>query len=316
MKFLKVSLMLFAALVVAARACDSCAIYTASQAEGESNTGLFAGVSEQFTHFGTVQTNGHKEDNPTGQYLDSSVTQVVVGYSLNERFSLQTNIPIINRSYKRPDGFEIDRGTLSGVGDVSLLGNFLAFREDTTDVTFTLNLIGGVKFPTGDASRIKEELSETEVPGAPESGVHGHDLALGSGSFDGITGFTTYTRYQRMFFTTNFQYSIRSEGLYGYQYANEIDWSAGPGVYLLLEHEYTVSLQLVASGEDKGRDTFQGEVADDTGITSVYLGPQVGVTWENKLSADVGVDLPVAMQNSSFQAVPDYRIHAGITWRF
>src|SRR5690348_11026129 len=80
--------------------CDLCAIYSASQARGEVGRGLFGGVAEQFTHFGTVQVNGHEVSNPSAQYLDSSISQLFAGYNFNERFGLQFNLPVIYRSFK------------------------------------------------------------------------------------------------------------------------------------------------------------------------------------------------------------------------
>src|SRR5689334_17515196 len=110
MKFLT-SVLLGSALAAPVTACDLCAIYSANQARGEIGKGPFGGVAEQFTHFGTVQVDGEKVDNPTGQYEDSSISQVFLGYNFNERFGVQFNMPLIYRSFKRPEGFAIDEGT-------------------------------------------------------------------------------------------------------------------------------------------------------------------------------------------------------------
>src|SRR5438067_4430911 len=128
MKFLN-SVLLTGALATPAVGCDLCALYSAAQARGEVGMGFFGGVAEQFTHFGTVQVDGVKTSNPAGQYLDSAISQVFAGYNLNESLGLQLNVPVIYRSFKRPEGFAIDRGTESGFGDVSLLGNWLAYRK-------------------------------------------------------------------------------------------------------------------------------------------------------------------------------------------
>src|SRR5437868_2737164 len=169
---------------------------------------FYFAVAEQFTHFGTLQLDGHEINNPTGQYLDSSIMQLVGGYGFNSRFALQINVPLIYRSFERPDGFAIDRGTESGFGDVSLLGKFVLlhrqssgraslkfddpknphFESHDPDFTLSMLLLGGVKFLTGDTSRLKEEFNEVEVPGTPKSGIHGHDLTLGTGSYDEIFG--------------------------------------------------------------------------------------------------------------------------------
>ena len=48
-------------------ACDLCSIYSAAQAHGEIGEGVFAGVAEQFTHFGTLLQDGSKIENTEGQ---------------------------------------------------------------------------------------------------------------------------------------------------------------------------------------------------------------------------------------------------------
>jgi len=297
-------------------ACDLCAIYSATQARGEVGAGWIAGLAEQWTHFGTLQEEGREVPNPTGQHLDSSISQLFAGYNFQKRFSVQFNLPLIYRAFKRPEGFNIEHGTEAGVGDISLIGNWRAYSKLAENFSFRGNLFGGIKFPTGSTRRLQEELNEMEITGAPISGIHGHDLTLGSGSIDGVIGGHIFTTWKRSFLTADLQYAIRTEGDFGYRFANDLMWSGGPGMYLLLEHPYTLALQAVVSGESKGRDTFRGEKVGDTGVTSVYLGPQIHFTWSNKLSAQAGVDLPVSLQNTGFQAVPDYRVRAGAAWHF
>lgn len=311
----------FAVLAVASApsllACDLCAVYAASESRGDLGKGLIIGVAEQFTHFGTIQQDGVKVANDANQSLDSSITQVLLGYNFTERFGVQFNLPIIHHSFRRPEGGAIDRGTESGVGDVSLTAHAQLIRRETRDTTFAWNVLGGVKFPTGDTRRIAEELNETEpVPGEPESGIHGHDLTLGSGSWDGVMGTSAFLRWKRCFLTASLQYSIRTRGDYGYEFANDLTWSGGPGVLLALNNSFTLSLQANVSGEAKCRDTFQGAPAEDTGITAVYLGPEIVLTWQEKLSAEFGVDLPVSINNTALQTVPDWRARGALTWHF
>ena len=311
------SLSVLAGVVAApASACDLCSVYSATQARGELGKGFYSGVAEQFSHFGTLQVDGQKVPNEVGQYLDSSISQLYAGYNFNDRFGVQVNLPVIYRSFKRPAGFEIDRGTESGIGDVSLIGNFLVYRMLKENFTFSWSVLGGIKFPTGSTDRIKEEFNEVEVPGAPASGIHGHDLTLGTGSFDGIVGTGIFTRWKRLFLTASTQYAIRTKGDFDYEFANDLTWSGGPGVYLTLGHKYTLALQAVVSGEYKDTDTFQGPSADDTGVTAVYLGPQLSFTWASKLSAQVGADFPISIDNTALQTVPDYRVRAAVNWRF
>jgi hypothetical protein len=264
-----------------------------------------------------MQQDGVKVPNDANQSLDSSITQVLLGYNFTERFGVQFNVPLIHRSFRRPESGAIESGTESGVGDVSLTAHAQLFRHETRDTTFAWNVLGGVKFPTGDTRRIAEELNETEpVPSEPVSGIHGHDLTLGSGSWDGVVGTSAFLRWKRCFLAASLQYSIRTRGDYGYEFANDLTWSGGPGVLLALNNSFTLSLQANVSSESKCRDTFQGAPAEDTGITAVYLGPEIMLTWSGKLSAEFGVDLPVSIDNTALQTVPDWRVRGALTWHF
>jgi hypothetical protein len=210
----------------------------------------------------------------------------------------------------------VGSGTESGIGDVSLVGHVQAVHMENTQATFIWNLLGGVKFPTGNSDRIAEEFNETEVEGAPASGVHGHDLALGSGSYDGIVGTAIYARWQRWYLRAAGQYTIRSTGDFDYRYANDLTWAGGPGYYFLMTERQSLALQLAVTGETKGCDTFQGETAGDTGITSVFLGPLLNYTWSDKFNAELGVDVPVSIDNTALQLVPSYRVRAAVIWHF
>jgi hypothetical protein len=298
-------------------ACDLCAIYAASEARGELGHGVYAGVAEQFTYFGTVQEDGERVSNPSGQYMNSSISQVFAGYNFNDWLGVQFNLPVIYRGYKRPDGMGgIETGSEAGIGDISLLGTLTPYQKLADDFAFNWNILAGVKFPTGNTDRLAEEFNEVVEPVGPPSGIHGHDLTLGSGSYDGIVGTGIYTRWKRLFLTASTQYAIRSTGDFDYRFANDLTWFGGPGYYMALNHDYTLALQVVVSGEHKSTDTFQGETAEDTGVTSVYLGPQISFTWRSHLSAQIGADIPVSIDNTALQTVPDYRIRAAFTWHF
>ncbi|HSH93666.1 MAG TPA: hypothetical protein VK968_05940, partial [Roseimicrobium sp.] len=192
-----------------AMACDLCSVYSVAQARGESGSGIFAAVAGQFTHFGTVQQDGVKQANVAEQRLDSYITQIVAGYNFNDRLGVQVNLPWIERSYKRPDGLAIEQGNVRGIGDISLLGRLALVTLEEEKTTLRWQLQGGVKLPTGSSKRIYEEVLELTAPppppGAIDSGIHGHDLALGTGSVDGIVGTSIYARWSKLFLTVNAQ---------------------------------------------------------------------------------------------------------------
>jgi len=202
-----------------------------------------------------------------------------------------------------------------GNGQTEKIGNFVVYQKFKKHSTFIWSLLGGLKFPTGDSRRLSEPDVESEAP-LPASGIAGHDLALGSGSVDGIVGTSVSARWRRVFLNAAVQYAARTEGDFGHQYANDLTWVGGPGVYLALEDQYSLTFQAAVSGETKGKDTFYGVDDNDSAETIVYVGPQINFTWGDRFSAQVGTDFPVSIDNTGLQAVPDYRVHAAVTWRF
>ena len=317
-------------------ACDLCAIYTATEMR-ESRTGFELGVAEQYSRFTTLKDDGHEIPNEADERMSSSITQMLFGYNFGPRVGLQLAVPIITRQFHRLEHGTLQAGDETGFGDLSLIGIVRPFSTVTEQGIVRLSLFGGLKLPSGSSSRLGEELEEDHHDTGAEhigdeevrmvsrtaahatsevSGIHGHDLALGSGSVDGIIGGQLFWSWRRLFLTTGAQYTIRSEGDFGYQYADDLTWSAGPGVMALLEHKYTLGLQAVLTGETKGKDTLDGVKADDTGITALYAGPEITFTWGSSLGADLVLDVPVLQHNTALQIVADYRLRAGITWHF
>ncbi len=313
-----------------ARACDVCAIYVATELR-DGQPGLWLSAAEQLSRFQTLQRGGN-EISGGGQQLTSSITQLSVGYDFLPELGVQVTVPLIVRDFRRPVDGTWQIGHENGLGDVSLLATYRPISHMEGDTMFRVSLLGGIELPTGSTDRIAEELTEgdsqmerlvtarprhDEEPheGFPPTGVHGHDLALGSGSVDGIVGGQVFASWAKFFARAGVQYAIRSTGDFDYRYADELTWSGGPGIFAILEHDYTFSVELDLSGEWKKNDTVDGEKTDDTAITAFYMGPGLAFTWRNVLGATFGLDLPVTQQNSSVQLVPDFRLRGGLTWR-
>ena len=103
--------------VTPAFGCDLCAVYSSAEARGEMGRGFFGGVAEQFTHYGSLQYNGNNVANDLHQFMDSSMSQVFVGYNFAHRIGVQVNVPLIYRSWQRlHEGTPLlERGRTRGV---------------------------------------------------------------------------------------------------------------------------------------------------------------------------------------------------------
>ncbi len=336
---------------VPTRACDLCAIYTATESQA-GRTGFRLGVAEQFTRFATLRDGGRSISNE-GEKMNSAITQVMAGYNFTETLGLQVNLPIISRTFTRFVDDELESDDETGLGDMSLLALYSPLRWVDNSTVVRLTLVGGIKIPTGKTGRLGEEvggdpnavpdfpnvpgrglpgvlvgerassgrLSRRHSEGERPSGIHGHDLALGSGSVDGIIGARFFTTWKRLYASGFVQYFLRTQGRFNYRYANELLWRFAPGAYLALDESalrrgYTLALSAQLNGETKGQDRISGALLDDTAVTALYLGPALLFTWGESLQASLGGELPVLQKNTAVQIMPDYRIRAALTWRF
>lgn len=323
MKTKSILLTTITATLLASRlvACDFCACELPALGL-DNHTGLRFSVSEQFTHFGTLQQDGRTIANPVGEYLNSSVTQIIVGYDFAHALGVQLNVPIVSRSFQRWHNGMLDSGSVSGIGDVSFLAHWAPIHIQRSDFLLTGRFYAGISLPSGDSSRVLEEAAEGgegEGEGGGEtvaSGIHGHDLALGSGSVSGIFGVDAHVQWKRLFAAVGIEGVARSRGAHGYTFADEMSWRGEFGAVLVDADDFNLSLAAECTGASKGQDVFNGTKATDTSATFVFLGPKISANWAKRYHADVAVDFPVLRENSGVQAVPDYRISATVGIRF
>lgn len=319
-------------------ACDLCAIYRAGDAKGETHDGFLVGVATQFIPYHTSQFESAKVQPTTSDFLDSTVTHVLLGYNFSPRFGLSLNTPISHFDFARtdlrysasaPPRVESETGSVSGLGDMSLVGRFTLFQKRTMRWGVGVNWLVGVKLPTGESDRIADEIGQTQIynrflpPGTPHdplghsiTGIHQHSLALGTGSVDAITGLTANANWQRWFFNAQFQYYLRTEGETGFKAGGESILSGGPGMFLLANPNRTLSLQGNFVHDVMARDEILGEPSNRTGSRASYAGPLVTFTWRSSFSINVGIDVPLQIANNGFQLVPNYRLHGGVSWTF
>jgi hypothetical protein len=333
--------------------CDLCSIYVAQQQQSFGDGAFNIGVAEQFTSFGELQINGDRVDNSVNQYLKSSTTQILTRYDFNRDLALQGNIPLISRSYRRlsEDG-EGEKGSLSGLGDVSLNVLYSPLHFENEESFFRLVLQAGLKMPTGDSDKLAEEdhshhheddlmnhpkeehhheveseshvhslrmrslnfrhSSSSDIPDV----VHSHSLALGSGSWDGVFGTNFFGRCGKAILSGNLQYIYRTEGSFDYEFADDFLWEFGAGSYVYIDDVSSVTLRANLSGEVKGMDSASGVRQNDSGITSLFAGPELNVAFGRSLFAITALDLPVFVDNTGSALVADYRLRFAAVVRF
>ena len=303
-----------AMLAGGAAACDSCGCHLPPEL-GAPHAGLSLGIFEQYADFSTLQEEGREIGNPHGQWLHSSTTQLIAAWRFDDAYAMQLFVPYIFRSFKRPNNGVEETGNVAGLGDVSLLGSARLWRVQNGDSAGSLTVRAGVKAPTGDPGQLQ---SERDGGGDedPDNAVGGHDLALGSGSWDAVGGATAIGRLDDWYGVLQVLATWHSEGAYQYRMANEISATVSAGRYLWQDGRSHVAAQLNLEGESKGADTVAGEATDDTANHNLFVGPEIAAQVAGRWSGIVAVDLPIIERNSAVQLVPTWRLRAGVNWAF
>jgi hypothetical protein len=314
-----------------AQACDICALHGSSVLDPP-RRGFSAYVAEQFTSFNTYENAGERSL-PVNEWMQSSITNVILGYGFAAPWRIELTIPFIDREFRRLKDQAIDRGNESGLGDVALTARFTAVDRVLSDASLVrIEAFAGLELPTGDADLLREEDLDTvdtgtSVAGSPPSyphhgggneptGIHDQDLALGSGSVDLLLGINTFATYRRLFGTAGFQYGVRGRGAHDYRYDNDLSFYVGLGGYLLAHSPLNLGVEARVAGETKGNDEQNGKTVTGSNLTALYVGPQVHATYDERLRGAVGVQVPVLQHVQELTLVPDYRILASLGWQF
>ena len=192
-----------------------------------------------------------------------------------------------------------------------MLGRLTAVDRVLNDASLVrVELFGGLELPTGDSDELAEEedadaepasaLHSAQGPARPHhggegepTGIHDQDLALGSGSVDIILGANAFATYRRLFGAAGFQYGVRTRGAHGYRYANDLAFHLGVGGYLLTHSAMSLALETRLTGETKGNDDQHGETVTGSGLTALYVGPQLHATYAERARFAVGIERPV-----------------------
>ena len=320
------------------KGCELCAIYSATDAHGGTRSGWLLSVTEQYIYSSTLEFEGEPFSDASfleDSYLHNSVTHIVPGYNFSPSFGISLNVPIVYRQFNRheiryvPAGatyvsrIRNEEGSEFGLGDAALVARWTPLQKTEMNWSARMNLLAGVKFPTGDTDRLEDELEQAKralIALGPQHDhvvlpIHQSELSAGSGSFDGVFGTTVNLRYSRFFLNNQVQFYLRTEAN-DYKFGDDFIVSGGPGAYVLLHDDYTFSAQLNVFYEDKGRDEVLGRKSNSSGTTIIYLGPLITLTWGDRFSAYGGAEFPIDTYNHGLQLLPDYRIRAGVTWQF
>lgn len=221
-----------------------------------------------------------------------------------------------------------NHGTASGIGDLSLLGQWRFLNNQASGTQLAALL--GIKAPTGKTSERDNDGERFDAEFQP-----------GSGSWDGLFGLAFTQRFGKISFDTSVLYTLVTEGVldtdlgdrlnYGIALSYRLTGDAVQGpMYAGAKHDHgdghthvhaepssgpALDLIVELNGEWHDKQETAGERDQNSGGHTLYIAPGLRLS-QDKWSAFASVGIPVVNNLNGIQSEADWRLVSGVTIGF
>jgi hypothetical protein len=294
-----------------AQDCDQCAVSSYMQQGFLPNVEHHAAFQFDYGYRHHTYQGSSKDTGAPDEKVANTLLNLFYSHRIADRFFIDANLPFVSSAYTlRPNNtFESDRD--SALGDMSLLVTGQPYLWVRGETSVDWRIRAGVKLPTGDSKQLKNYTADQAII-LNDSSVYSYDRAAGSGSTDWIVGSSIFLREDRLVGFGDVQYIGRTEGENSFQYGDKVTLHLSPGYVFYLRARNSFSILADSSYVFSDNSTFEGSTVRSSGESSWYLGPRILATFGEKLSAMVGVGIPIYHDMNGRQLANDYRITAGI----
>ncbi|MGH7197571.1 MAG: hypothetical protein ACREH5_02365 [Candidatus Omnitrophota bacterium] len=310
--FLYLFLLFTGFAAVPASACESCAIPRLGRVD---HCGLAPGKRPFFVDFTFEQQNWntfdaheahelHEEGHHVHNKSHEEFIHFTAGVNPAENVTILADIPyVVRNSIEIEDHDRLgEKESSEGFGDLNLIGiwRFLRWEENFIGAT------AGVKFPTGST----DEENSQGILFEPE-------LQPGSGSYDYPVGGVYQLRSGPFIFRGNAIYVIKTEGDHDFEYGGLFTTS------LFIDYEAwktqngicaKIGVDLNFQHEDK--QVHEGETIEDSGGSTLFLGPTLTVDVADRMSIFGTILFPVSQNLGGAHQELDFVWTAGakVSW--
>lgn len=237
-----------------------------------------------------------------------------LSYGITDKLTLSMQLPYVVRSNIRAGEAENGsyavhpHGNAQGIGDISTILQYKVYDKE-----MKIALLAGVKAPTG----------KTDIADAGE--VLEADLQPGSGSWDFFAGVALTKDFETFSLHSNIMYKKNTQGIQESELGDIFTYNAAFS-YKLIEHKhnqtlhrleekedfgYSVSLFVELNGEKAYKDTFGGEIANNTGHHVLFATAGTQVAMHNGYSFFMTFSKPVYQNFNGIQNDINYKASLG-----
>lgn len=307
------------------------------------------GAVYEFIHFGGLSDAALAAGAALSGSHDHSITSIesvalAYAYGVTNDLTVSLRLPWIRRTGIREAEIEdpaeppefFNRGDASGIGDLTLLGQYRFYNNRSTRTEAALLL--GIKAPTGVTDRLNNQGEPFEAEFQP-----------GSGSWDGLFGLAYTRRFGAWSFDASALYMLVTTGvqdtdlgdrfLYNAAISYRLTpgasaalpmklgalpdpmWHGGPGAHQQSEPHQDASagpaldLVLELNGEWHAKEVQSGVKDPNSGGNTLYLTPGLRFSKDN-WSSYLSVGFPIVNDLNGIQSEPDIRVVTGVSVSF
>ncbi len=226
------------------------------------------------------------------------------GVNPTDKITLLSDIPYVVRgSLDIEHHATIGRKQSSeGLGDMNLIGIYkILVKNDDF-----LGISGGVKFPTGDTGELD-----------PYGALFEPELQPGSGSWDYPVGIVYRYMAGPVSLSGNVSYVIKSQGAQEFRHGNLLFASLNADYILNPRSEnFQTRVGWDTTFHNAQKDRLNGVEDDDSGETSVFMGPSIEIGASKNVSLFGNILLPVYQNTGGVHQKLSYLWTAGakVNW--
>lgn len=244
-----------------------------------------------------------------------------IAYGLSDNLTLGLSLPYVERTDIREAHNDMGvgeaelAGNSSGLGDLSLFGQYRFYNSDSMDIA----IIAGLKTPSGDTG-------EREI----EGGLFEAEHQPGSGSWDPFAGISFNKSFGRVGISSNILYTFVTEGtqdtdlgdLFNYNFATSYRAYLPKEGHNHSHHDHGnnlvdyLDIVLELNGDYREKIDINGKKETHTGGHTLYISPGVRIGISHTWSLYTSVGIPMINDLNGVQSEPDYRIFGGISKSF
>jgi hypothetical protein len=285
----------------------------ADHGPGTSGSGFTTLTAETLKpgHFSsTLQFDWTQFDTPSTdlegvEYIDSSYLSTInVAYGFTPNFQIgMTYGYYIGEGNRALEGTEHNTFNPDGFTDLWLSGKYRFYQGPIGQFA----LIAGLKAPVGD-SQVISSTGEQVEPSA----------TAGTGAWDGQIGLAySLPLSPTLNLDTSAVYTLRGER-YNYRLGNRIDLGAVLGWRVCGDAQTFPQVSLVAETTFRhvARSENLNASLENTGSTVLFVSPGLKVAFSQRISANVGVQIPVVQHLNGRQVETQFRLISAINIAF